>query len=365
MSKEINPVFIPGDMDLKRHPNTRDTFAPGELINFDHKTIFYDVYIDEQDASLVAIGPPCLNLKDYIKKAKLIVNGVQTPFSLKEHEEHKICFLKARISSGKDYEIEFKFKDFSTTLKLKSLNIPHGNKVLAAISKNNKTEWISDWVDFYRENYDLDGVYIYDNGSKNVDELEHKLEGRAKVIRWNHPYGPPKKRFNKFAQPGALNHCLNRFAKKGVLFNFDIDELLIANQSDIDSELEKNGTVYFDSYNVPFVNPGKDDYSYYDFSYREKNRRKSARKFVCLHNAVDIISQHNTWTFKNIFIKQKVKRNKPDKLESKNGFFMHFLGITTNWQPGLKKLKETPLDSLEPDKSHIKMRYNKSMKEGE
>ncbi|MCK0754415.1 glycosyltransferase family 92 protein [Chromohalobacter japonicus] len=360
MSTEINPVFLSDDIGLDRSPNTRDTFTPGELVNFDYKTIFYDVFIDEQDSSLIAIGPPLLNIKDYVKKLSLEINDEKVRFYLNENEEHKLSFLKAKISPANSYNVVLQFKDFNVSFWLKGLSLPTNQKVLAAISKNNKIEWISDWVDFYRANYHLDMVYIYDNGSDNVDELERTLAGRAEVIRWSYPYGPPKKRFNKFAQPGALNHCLHRFAKNGTLFNFDIDELLIADCKNIDKEVEKNGTVYFDSYNVPFVNPNKTIYSYNDFYHREKSLRNSARKFVCRYSAVDIISQHSTWTYKNFLFKKHLKRNKPNKLESKNGFFMHFLGLTTNWQPDLEKLKEAPIDSLIIDESHISMSPNKS-----
>lgn len=358
MGVEINPVLIPDDMDLKRSPNTRDVFAQGELVNFDYKTIFYDVFIDEHDSSLVAIGPPCLNLENCVSKVVLRVNGKNVSFLLSEHEEHKLSFMKAKLAPADDYEVVFQFKDFHVTLWLKGLNMSAGKSVLVAISKNNKVEWISDWVDFYRSNYNLDEIYIYDNGSDNVDELKRELAERAEVIHWRYPYGPPKKRFNKFAQPGALNHCLHRFAKDGVLFNFDIDELLIANCQDIRREAKEKGTLYLASYNVPFVKLDKSSYSYYDFCYREIKRKKSARKFVCLYDAVDVISQHNTWTYKKLFFKDRLKRNKPDELESKSGFFMHFLGITTNWQPDLKKLKEIPLETLVRDTSHIKMKPN-------
>lgn len=358
MSVEINPVLIPEDVDLERSPNPRDTFAPGELVNFDHKTLFYDVFIDEKDSSLVAIGPPGLNLNSYMESASLVVNGKKTPFLLSEHEEHKLSFMKANLAPANDYEVVFQFKDFHVTLRLKGLTVPVGKSVLVAISKNNKVEWVSDWVDFYRANYDLDEIYIYDNGSDNVDELERELAGRAEIIRWGYPYGPPGKRFNKFAQPGALNHCLRRFAKDGVLFNFDIDELLIANRQDLDADIEKNGTLYLASYNVPFVKLDKSRYSYYDFCHREPRRKKSARKFVCRYDAVDIISQHNTWTYGKLLFKKRLKRNKPERLESRRGFFMHFLGITTNWQPELEKLKEVPLETLVRDTSHIEMKPN-------
>ena len=148
--------------------------------------------------------------------------------------------------------VELQFSDFSVSVSVGQRE-EQGRKVIAAISKDNEVPWISEWVDHYRENFDIDDVFVYDNGSRNRGELKEALKGRAHVVDWDFPYGPPGKTHNKFAQAGALNHCLTRFARRGVLYNFDIDELLISNKEAIASELAAKGVVYFNSHNVPFV----------------------------------------------------------------------------------------------------------------
>lgn len=356
VNADINPVVIPEGIAISRAPNGNDNVDREGLTRFDKKTIFYDVFIDRSKAKLIAIGPPALNLADYVATMTLTVNGEQVAYDFKDLPEYKLSFLEVTLKPADVYALRFSFKDFTQELRLSSGKLPHGLRVLAAISKDNEIEWISDWVDFYRKNYSIDDVFVYDNGSRNVDELEAALEGRAHVIRWHFPYGPPKKRFNKFAQPGALNHCLLKYAKHGVLFNFDIDELLIADREKLDEELDSSGTLYVSSYNVPFVDPGKPRYSYYDFSHRRENIRTSARKFICKADAVDIISQHNTWVYKGRSFWKRLKRNKPEAKQSRDAYFLHFLGITTNWQPDLDKLMPASKDDLVFDDSHCLMK---------
>lgn len=158
-----------------------------------------------------------------------------------------------------------------------------------------------------------------------------------------------------FAQVGALNHCLRRFTKHGTLFNFDIDELLVASKEKVDEHL-KRGVVYFNSYMVPYKDPGKRHYNHGDFVYRYPNIKETARKFICRHDAVDIISYHNTWSRVNVPFLKKLRRNKPLKLLAGDGYFLHFMGISNKTQPELKRFEEVPADKLVFDDSHTNIR---------
>lgn len=355
MNLSLNSVVIPDDLVLRRSPNPRDDLYEDPLINFDSRTIFYDVFILPSSSRLLAIGPPLLNLKASLYNMKLSANGRETRYRWQDLPDYKLSVLEADLPADGQWDIRMEFTGFSASFSLDGPEERHGRRVLAAISRNNRVKWISDWVDFYRANYALDDIVIYDNGSSNVGELKESLEGRAHVIDWGFPYGPPGKRFNKFAQPGALNHCLRKFAQGGVLFNFDIDELLVGDSSRLDHELQQHGTLYLESYNLPFVRPSCDDYSFYDFQHRGEPRRSSARKFICLADRVNVISQHNTWRYSGIGPFRRLIREKPEKHTSKYAEFLHFLGITTNWQPSLNKLKEVDPVILKKETRHIQM----------
>lgn len=352
----LNAVRLPAASSLRRLPNRKNAVSSNELALFDDRTLFYDVFIDAEASRLRAIGPPALNLRKALARMTLRINGARVRYRLRELPEQKLSLLEARITPLAINDISFELGDFVSRHRLPPLTLPKGRKVLAAISKNNRLEWISSWVDFYRHNYGIDDVILYDNGSDNIEALETALRGRATVIRWNFPYGPPGRRHNKFAQPGALNHCLRKFAGHGRLFNFDIDELLIADPDQLETELEGRDTLYFESYNVPFVRPGRSPYTHFDFTRRYAERRRSARKFVCQSEGVDVISQHNTWRPLLLPGKRPLRRNRPQRMTSEHAYFLHFLGITTNWQPHLNKLEEVGLDGLVLDDSHLRRR---------
>lgn len=368
MKYKVNSISIPNNVAVRRQPHPKDgVISEEQLHNFDEKYLFYDVFIDPDVDELVGIGPPALNVKPYVEGMTVWVNGRQVKFSFVDYPEHKVCLLKARVPHAERYEVVLEFSDATheMTLLRDPLRGPsrdssrnptaRGRKVLTAISKNNAVEWVDEWIDFYKANYGIDDVFIYDNGSDNLKALEARVGAKANIVRWNFPFGPTAKRFSSFAQPVALNHCLKRFAKGGVLFNFDIDELLVADHDRIMQVVSRHKVVYFESHNVPYVNPGKRDYSFRDFRYRYPERKKTARKFVCDADANFLISPHNTWVKKSYLLASRLKRNKPDALVDTESYFLHFLGITTNWQPGLNKLKEVATDGLVKDESHIRM----------
>lgn len=354
---EIKKVVIPDGQALQRRPNPKMDIEYSEFPYFDWKTIFYDVFYDVKDACLIAVGPPAFNLKEKVKKLDLLVNGQHATFTHEEHGEYKISILKARVAIEDDSEftVRFVFEEFEVTHTLKPQVLPEGKRVLAAISKNNEVGWVDYWVDFYRNHYAIDDVYIYDNGSDNVNELKSALAGKAHVIPWDFPFGPGGKTINMFAQVGALNHCLRRFTKHGTLFNFDIDELLVASKEKVDEHL-KRGVVYFNSYMVPYKDPGKSRYTHGDFVYRYPALKETARKFVCRYDAVDIISYHNTWSRWNVPFSKKLRRNKPLKFLSGEGYFLHFMAISNKTQPELKRFEEVSVDKLVFDDSHTSLR---------
>ncbi|MCK2183047.1 hypothetical protein [Halomonas getboli] len=353
MNTTLSTVRIPENLALFRKHNPKDHLGPEDLAHLDTKTIFYDIFINHSGKQLIAIGPPALNLYNYIHTTEVLIDGKRTAFSFRDLPEYKLSILTAKIESNKDIRLDIIFKDFKNTFTIEHNKTKSGKKILAAISKNNEPEWVATWAEFHRHNYNLDDVIVYDNGSENIEDLRHALDGKAHIIDWHFPYGPPGKRFNKFAQPGALNHCLKKFCHQGMLFNLDIDELLIAENTTLEKEAQRNGTVYIDSHNVPKTQNLTPPYTHYDFTLCHPERRKKARKFVCMEKSVDVISQHNTWKHSRLPLSKKLHRTKPEKLESDHAYFLHFLAITTNWQPSLGKLDIVEKSTLKNDSSHI------------
>lgn len=81
MKYKVNPVSIPDNVAVRRQSHPKDgAISDDQLSNFDDKYVFYDVFIDSDEGKLVALGPPALNLKSYVKNLQVFVNGAKEKF---------------------------------------------------------------------------------------------------------------------------------------------------------------------------------------------------------------------------------------------------------------------------------------------
>lgn len=327
---------------------------------FDASTIFYDVFITSCNGnhSLIAVGPP-LSHHSHKAGVKIKINDSLTKPNIFDDFEKRISIYTCRIEKILDknsVDIIFNSQVFHVDVDVLDISSQAGKRCLVAIQKNNNVRWIKDWIHHYKNNYGIDEVYIYDNGSQNVDELELSLDGLAKVIRWDFLFGPAESPRNCFAQVGALNHCMLKYSNDAVVFNFDIDELLISSRDFIDAKLTDSPVIYIDSYNVPRTGNLTLDYSFYDFTYRYKNIRGSARKHIFHSNKVKVVSHHNTWSDSGFLFFKKTRRNTIKPLDIDKAYFLHFLGVTTNWKSESKRDEIVSKDELVFDDSHVKMK---------
>lgn len=117
-----------------------------------------------------------------------------------------------------------------------------GRRVIFTLSKNNRLEWIQDWVRYHRDVHGADAVLFYDNQSSayTANELAAalgELSGieRLCVVSWPFRYGPQgidAKRCwdSDFCQYGALEHARRLFLPRArAAMNCDIDELVVSN----------------------------------------------------------------------------------------------------------------------------------------
>lgn len=169
------------------------------------------------------------------------------------------------------------------------------------------------------------------------------------VIPWNFPHGIAWGAGNKFCQVGALNHFNRRFGRDAILFNFDIDELLVCKDSLVQQKINQGKTLRFDSFNLPFDPSLSQPYSFVDFKYKNKQPRKRAYKYTtrCEKNKMFNVHAVNDYGFLPKFIVKII----PEGLKSgpvvpvDKAYFLHHLGITTNWKAHYsdKLAREVPL----------------------
>ena len=247
------------------------------------------------------------------------------------------------------------------------------SRVLVAIQKNNRIRWIQDWFQYYRNRFEVSHLVLYDNGSSDLGSLTSAFPGDSTVIvKWDFPYGPPTSHSNKFSQIGALNHCRRTFSRNSIMFNFDIDELLVDPTGIVRQDISKYNTLYFSSFLVPHIDNLPEDYSFSDYRRRFDRPTRHAGKYICKSSSARGVSAHYVEESGIRFVSygrlllrrllnylirypykrrskfsrpvelllRKISHRKVKSYSTEEAYFLHFLGITTNWKPGRKRLKD-------------------------
>ena len=337
---ELNTVVLPADTTVKRQlrrpiPDTRkELYENGQLGAYDWYTLLYDVFLNADNKTITAIGPVPLNLEQQILPAHIEVNGHKLPLTV--HTHHKKLIILEAVSpvplTGNTSAVVNLANGQQQTITLSPSTQPDGMS-LVTVQKNNKLQWIRDWISYYRNEFGIQHVYIYDNNSDDQEALIETLGNIATVIPWNFPHGLKHRSGNKFCQVGALNHFKHRFGNNTVIFNFDIDELLVCHKPQIKRALRHGKMLRFDSYTVPLAATATADYSFRDFRYRERAPRKGSSKYVIKGSLPGFMNVHHFNPAARFWHKLLPKSWIRTPLAPvADAYFLHYRGITTNWK---------------------------------
>ena len=240
--------YIPNSIELPVESKLDRVFPKqvrrnGKSVAQDTRTIFYDLTISRKENRLVGVGPPLYNLRRELFPVQVFVDGALVKYQIKEIRSQFILRSeRLNLASRKSVQIILKFRCFQKKI---TLDVPEAKCIalnknarisISAIQKNNRVEWIRDWILWHRRLYDVQRVILYDNGSSNRNEvidMLRSLESEVTIIfvDWNFLYGGAP--YN-CAQVGALNHCRTVFGdtndeQNGFQYciNLDIDEYLV------------------------------------------------------------------------------------------------------------------------------------------
>ena len=352
----------------KLSPEHQKQYDLGNIGEYDKNTLIYDIFIGNDNKTVIAILPPPVNLKSSLFPLFLDVNGKRKKFSL-SLKDRKMSVFKLTLDTPLK-------EDLPCTLLLPQgqhdITLRHKTQILTGLSlvtlqKNNPVSWIKDWIDFYRSQFGIDHIYIYDNNSDNYQELCQALKGLATVVPWNFPYGPHYQHDNSFAQIGALNHFKFKYGHDCTIFNFDIDELLFCNDNNIKETIIASDYARINSYQgSPILPSTPKDYSFKHFLYREEKPRNCAYKYV-VKGHLGYLRVHKHSFFQNRFyylqlakagvhalrhfFSSKKARNPYDVMPITQAYFIHYTPITTGWkETDRSKIKPLDLDKFVLDK---------------
>lgn len=234
----LNSIKLPPKFGFSRvpvHPGALS--VAGYADYYDTDTLVYDWFI--VDGFLYLVCPKLLNLKPLLLGAN--IDGYQLRHSdIQDNNRYDLIRLPGGISQ--EHRIEIPAIGFSGKCQPQNDQRFSGRNVLMTMQKNNRLNWIEDWVKFHVEHHGADAVLLFDNGSDlyppdavvrviaNVPGIRECL-----VVSVPHRYGPHRAPYRGLAKSRFLQPALWNIAKlkylggcRASLF-IDIDEMVYTN----------------------------------------------------------------------------------------------------------------------------------------
>jgi len=352
----ITSCELPISSKFKRVSPRKDTLkSPDYDEKFDSTTLAFDVFMS--DDKLVFSGPPAYGLEEFFKSENFYLDEEPICCGPKvqqlDRTQRNWLFVEKKVNQFKWVYANI---EFDIIVNENFHHVFKNKKVLFTLSKNNKLEWISDWIKFYKKIHLIDAVLFYDNNSDyySVEELKEylikeKLEVDIIIVPWNFKYGPQGGTSaevknapwdSDFCQYGMMEHAKERFLKyaSGVI-NVDVDELILnENKKSVFEELEKVPGVQISGRWIESIPLYKTDLRRFNnFFYYDKTQWESDYKWCINPQKIENDVQ---W---------KVHTVKSKKLQlSKNFYYAHYKGINYNW-----KLNRADFIEFDPKKHRL------------
>ena len=397
-----NSIIIPGDSTVqKRFPRLHE-IPLGEEKKIDTTTLFYDAFLDPSTNRLIGLGPAFLNLKKDLFPMSIICRGKTLKYELEEIKGTTF-FTSETLNEipTSQFAVDFHFKTFNQTVVIdpifymKSKFNPSYRLTLTSAQKDNPIEWILDWLLWHHRAFGVQRLILYDNGSRNLDELIAQLSSKSfeleiVLVDWSFPHGVEP---YKYCQLGSLNHCRLRFpVPKGYCINLDVDEYLVASENNLlnflDSRLQypAPGAVLLKQFRIPNIVsdnrpsparvsefshrnivPGyqgnhkylnrfgrsKYIYSFENIGFNGKHSTDSikcrlfAQRFSVVKKGLHLLKKALWESTKNM-LRFRIPKPRIDAIyatESELCFF-HFTGLNTGWKLGPPNLSVTILKNM-------------------
>ncbi|MFC1395361.1 glycosyltransferase family 92 protein [Acinetobacter junii] len=336
----ITSCELPISSKFKRVSPRKDTLkSPDYDEKFDSTTLAFDVFMS--DDKLVFSGPPAYGLEEFFKSENFYLDEEPICCGPKvqqlDRTQRNWLFVEKKVNQFKWVYANI---EFNISVNRNFQYLFRGKKTLFTLSKNNKFEWICDWIKFYKIVHHIDAVLFYDNNSDNytLDELKQYLTKENLgvdiiLVPWNFKYGPQggistglknAPWDSDFCQYGMMEHAKERFLKYAVgVINVDVDELIIAPSGEsIFNELERNPALHISGKwieSIPLDSQAPVRFN--NFFYYHKGKYKSDFKWCINPQKIKNDAQWKVHTIKKIKLKL-----------SKTSYYLHYKAINYNWK---------------------------------
>jgi hypothetical protein len=215
----------------ERHSSYDDTY--------DFDTLFYDAYFDSSASQVVLVSPPLLNFKRLIEDTEFFLDEHAAQISsVVDISRGSLIFIDAEVHPPQ--RLSFQHPRFGGEVQINNtcLDAFAGKNAVYAISKNNRLDWLVDWLTYYANAHDANALVLYDNASTDysIDELIQATTSvrgidTVAIGRANFPFGP-RGTSNTDYKSLFLQRTMAEIGRRRLLLksravlNVDIDELM-------------------------------------------------------------------------------------------------------------------------------------------
>ncbi|MGJ8584137.1 MAG: glycosyltransferase family 2 protein [Marinosulfonomonas sp.] len=356
----IELEFSPFVMDFSHPALIRDRLgAPDDRDKsyddrYDFSTLFYDCYFDQSSNEIILVAPQLLNFRRLIEEARFQADGVAVSLkSINDISRGAVISFDAPHPDPKEFSFEHAHFSGQVKIRRPQTELFAGKNALYAISKNNRLEWIKDWLTYYVRAHQANAVVLYDNNSTDYgfDDLRETVMSvpgieTAAIGRAYFPFGPSGESKTDFSSL-FLQRTMTEIGRRRLLsnaravLNVDIDELMYSHSGTSIFDATVNSKDGYTRANAEWVyaepNPDGSPPRFFNHRFVSQNGRpKSNRKWCVAPNGPQKGKQWLTH-----FLGGRSDPVDPD-------FWMwHFSQISTSWKyqrddAVLPKLKEDP-----------------------
>lgn len=368
MITSLSSLIIPYE-----DPTARRTAVPAKYQGpdysqkYDFKTLVYDAISVPEKNAVVLICPKLFNLESLVLKgAFTCANQDCTVHTILRRKRFDEVWLKCQSPIDlKQADKILKFQHDSLDLKTQISDNEAGRfadkNCLVAISKNNRPEWIRDWLHYYVQEHGLQGVVIFDNQSDDypLTKLEEACASVKGLEEWRivktpllfGPTGVKRKRFQStFLQVAMLNVARIRyFSQANAILSVDIDELVYSKNNSSVFDDTKQSFLGFKTFKGSWLQTATNwdktnaAPTHKDHIYRNSEENKCPFKFCVDPNG---LMGGFPWEIHGIGSSFTKKFSANSDLK-----YWHCLEINTNWKSQRKnQKKQNPPENAEAQK---------------
>jgi hypothetical protein len=261
---EPRPIIL-SDGQIRREPSRPAALrTPDFATEFDYDTLLFDCFFAGRNEVLVT-APPFLNLLPAIERMRVtaLPSGRRCAFRIRNLDRHSR--IRIKVPGGTDkIVLDSDIGKFVIEPQPNLGEFFAGRRVLFTQSKDNRFEWLADWIRYNRDVHGADAVLIYDNQSSDYspEQLLTALSGlsgieRLCVATWPFRFGPQGLDSwhywdSDFGQNGVWEHARWMFLQQAKsAMSSDIDELTVSEDgSSVFEAAEKSllGIVRYEGY---------------------------------------------------------------------------------------------------------------------